>query len=129
MLGNFQHELVAVSVLGCDGVENGRQVVSLKLDVHNSTNDSVNLSDLRVVCLCAGIASGERGGEVLLDRLEGAAHSGRPAQTRAESSLDAATSSNQRAIHHQLASKNRRLTSSALCGMYGGGCGVGREGG
>lgn len=66
--------------------ENGRRTIN------DCTDHSMYLS---ILCGIGGcITCGEGWGEVLLERLEGAADSGRPAQARAERSLDATASSN-----------------------------------
>jgi hypothetical protein len=47
VLRNLQNELLAV-VLGLNGVENGRELLTLELHVDDGTNDLVNLSDGRI---------------------------------------------------------------------------------
>lgn len=128
---NLEDELV-VAVLGCQGVENSREMLAIEFDcdtwsapvsvmvaamaetgfpiidsgkvfrddakgrgsrtIHDGTDHRVDLSIFRSIG--AGIAGCEGWGEVLLERLESAANCGRPAQARAERSLDATTSSN-----------------------------------
>jgi peptide chain release factor 1 len=74
VLGDLEDELLA-TVLGGNGVENGRQLLTVELDVDDGTNDLVNSAI--GVGLSAGEALAQGGSERRLDGLEGALQSSR----------------------------------------------------